>query len=275
MFGGDRLRVNVASTQIFARHAGWRQILVYAMQLSSADEVAMILPLPVAPGTREDAVRFIDLSAYPRLFADLDACFPQPPRPASRPQAGPNANSSRLRVQQVGAFEASFVPTLADFTRLDPRFRLDDAIWRQLPGYADWGFAVVRLGPGRQDVHPLALSFPKRFAERLFFPTVHVHNATLRQAAEFNHTLYFQRVAQPRLSGAASEAATVVAASEPVGARVELARCQGVLDGAEALARVQLSGSRPNEDVWLADAAPAAAPDRTPGVRALLRRRGA
>lgn len=274
MFVGERLRVSVTSTQIFARHAGWRQILVYAMQISSADQLAMILPLPVAAGTREDAVRFIDLSKYPGLFADLDACFPRPPQPAApRPQSLAAA-ASPLRVQQVGAFEASFVPSRADFTRLDPRFRIADAIWARLPNYDDWGFAVVQLGPGRQDVHPMALSFPKRFAERLFFPTTHIHDGALRQTAEFNHTLYFQRVAQPRLSGAGSEAASVAAASEPVAQHVELARCQGVVDGAESLARVQLFGSRANEDVWLEDLAPAAAPDRSPGVRALLRRRG-
>jgi hypothetical protein len=38
----------------------------------------MILPLPVPPGCPENAVRFINLEAYPEYFTDMDALFPAP-----------------------------------------------------------------------------------------------------------------------------------------------------------------------------------------------------
>ena len=38
---------------------------------------------------------------------------------------------SMLQVHEVGDYEASYVPTLADFHRLDPRFRMADEIWRR------------------------------------------------------------------------------------------------------------------------------------------------
>lgn len=36
-----------------------------------------------------------------------------------------------LTVHDVGDFDASFVPELNDFARLDPRFLLDDDLWNR------------------------------------------------------------------------------------------------------------------------------------------------
>jgi hypothetical protein len=36
-------------------------------------------------------------------------------------------------VREVGSFEASYVPKIADFSRLDERFRLPVAVWKKLP----------------------------------------------------------------------------------------------------------------------------------------------
>lgn len=143
-FSGDVSQV--ADTQIFARASGDEQILVYSMSILANHEVAMILPLPVPPQSPEDAVRFINLESYPTFFRDLDALFERVmlggnPRNAPAP-AGP-----RLVVHNVGKFEASFVPTIADFARLDPRFRLPATLWQELPQYSDWGFAVFKLKP--------------------------------------------------------------------------------------------------------------------------------
>lgn len=104
--------------------------------------------------------------------------------------------------KNVGDYEASFVPSQADFERLDPRFCLPPSVWSQLSLYADWGFAVFKLSlnppptqlsaldlriiaerkrdgkppfpPRRRDIHPMAFRFPRRDPSRLFFPTVHV-----------------------------------------------------------------------------------------------------
>ncbi len=89
-------------------------------------------------------------------------------------------------------YVASFVPSVADFVRLDPRFRLPEVLFDAVPHYADYGFAVFQLAPGKVTVHPMALRFPTRDPDRLFFPTVHVHDGRFHAKAKFDHALYFQ-----------------------------------------------------------------------------------
>ena len=189
-FSGASGPINVNGTKIFARATAGRQLLVYAMHLDAPEDMAMILPVPVPVGAGEDTLRFIDLSRWPGFFAALDRCFPE--LVALAPQARSPAPTSTLTVHTVGAFEASYVPTIADFVRLDPRFRLADRVWQALPMYHDWGFAVFRLRAGAQEVHPMAFEFPTRVPGALYFPTVHVHDGRVHRNARFAHTLYFQ-----------------------------------------------------------------------------------
>lgn len=202
----------VSSTRIFARPLeDRRQLLVYGMTLEVAEDVAMILPIPVPAASREDAVRFVDMSACPAFFDHLSAIFPDervlaqgfgpPLRSAPQPAA--------LVVHDVGDFEASFVPSPQDFDRLDARFRLPGDVWESLPEYGDWGFCVFKLrkppakGSGLfnlfkaakampRKVHPMAFEFPRRDASTLFFPTVHVHDGVVHPTAEFDHELFCQ-----------------------------------------------------------------------------------
>jgi hypothetical protein len=92
----------------------------------------------------------------------------------------------------VGKFEASFVPTISDFARLDERFRISNETWIQLPLYSDYGFAVSKLKSGESKIHPMAFSFPRRDTKTLFFPTVHIHDGQVHPKAEFDHVLYCQ-----------------------------------------------------------------------------------
>src|SRR6185503_10226486 len=109
------------------------------------------------------------------------------------------AAPATLEVRQVGAYEASFVPTPADFGRLDERFRLPAELWLELKHYRDWGFAVFRLREtALAEVHPMAFDFPRRHRDRLFFPTLHLHHGRLEKEAHFDHTLYCQ--AEPALN---------------------------------------------------------------------------
>jgi hypothetical protein len=110
---------DVSSTAIFARQTdNSRQVLVYSMALVASADVAMVLPLPVPPGSPEQAVRFIDLSAYPEFFDDINEAVYRESFGGQQP----------LVVHEVGSFEASFVPTRHDFARLDERFaRLSSA----------------------------------------------------------------------------------------------------------------------------------------------------
>lgn len=203
----------VGGTRIFARATeGDRQLLVYAMRAAFGADVAMVLPIPTPPGAPEDAVRWVDLSAADGFFTDLELLFPQPQ--ASRGPVKQGAARQPLAVADVGAFEASFVPRLADFERLDARFRLPATVWDALPRYADWGFAVFKLraapatglvsrvadalrGPTDRSFHPMALELPRRDPRQLFFPTVHVHDGAFHPRAHFDHALYAQATAHP------------------------------------------------------------------------------
>ena len=148
----------VWSTRIFARplDAG-RQLLVYGMSLEVAADVAMILPIPVPPGTREDAVQFVDMSSRPTFFDDVSALFPQHRARARRASVLRLAPQPRrmLVVHDVGDFEASFVPSLRDFDRLDARFRLPGEVWEALP-------TLRRLGLLRLQAEDAAGQRPQR-----------------------------------------------------------------------------------------------------------------
>lgn len=251
----------VGGTNLFARASGERQLLVYSMSVAASEPVAMILPLPVPPRPAEDAVRFIDLHGYPRLFDDLDRGFPEITLslPKSRSLLARSAPAPvMLTVHKVGAFEASFVPTLADFARLDPRFRMSDAVWRALPSYADWGFCVFKLidlkrrwfgGAERRTIHPMAFEFPRRDPSRLFFPTLHVHDGAVHAEAQFDHTLYYQaeRPLRPNLDAWMEQTSPTSAA-----AFVDAPRSAGVIDGAAPVHRLFIAGNQRNTDVLLA-----------------------
>ena len=138
----------VGGTKIFGHVDGDRQWLAYSMNFAAREPLAMVLPLPVPTGTPEDAVRFVDLSGYRTFFADVERAFPVFMLPAAKGGlallAAPSSRP-RLRVHEVGEFVASFVPTSADFDRLDPRFRLAPAVIAALTAQRGYGFAVVQL----------------------------------------------------------------------------------------------------------------------------------
>lgn len=256
----------VGNTSIYARREGERQWLAYQMELETVEEVAMVLPLPVPPDPGEEAVRFHDLSAYDDLFADLDRAWPQRYEPLAR-AAGAMLpqTASTLRVHAVGDFDASFVPSPRDFARLDPRFRLDEAVLDQLPQYADWGFAVFELaqrarpgllrrllgrtGAWRRAVNPMAFSFPTRDPRRTFFPTVHVHDGEVPAQARFDHSLYLQR--EPRVPHEPDpDPAVWEREHAPIASVVDLERAGGLL-GEQPCFRAWVRGHHANVDTWV------------------------
>jgi hypothetical protein len=198
--------ISVSGTNIFARpDANGRQFLVYSMTIHARKDLAMVLPLPVKTPAGEKDVKFIDLKQYPQFFGDMDSGFPKPPAAASDSLSlgGPITSSAKLEVIQVGDFEASFVPTEQDFSRLDERFRLPRDAWKQLPVYESYGFAVFKLKPGAMKVHPMAFSFQRKLPKTLFFPTVHIHDGKVHEKAQFDHSLYCQPThdERPRTKG--------------------------------------------------------------------------
>lgn len=187
----------VSATNIFARSSTeGRQFVVYSMTLKAKDDLAMILPLPVPLKTADDAVKFINLEKYADFFTDLHKGFPVPVAGAARTHdfAVPAAAAKpALAVVEVGSFEASFVPSIADFSRLDERFRLPTEVWNDLPQYKNAGFAVFKLKSGEKRIHPMAFEFPRANPQQVFFPTVHIHDGKVHEKADFDHALYCQQ----------------------------------------------------------------------------------
>ncbi len=185
---------SVSATNIFARMGETgRQFIVYSMTVNMAKPLAMVLPIPIKKGSDEKAVRFIDLKDYQNFFGDLDSGFPRP-LPTNSIVFGDSAvpaSAHILEVVQVGNFEASFVPTVKDFNRLDQRFQLPPELFAKMPDYQHFGFVVFKLKPGSQTVHPMAFEFPSA-QEKLFFPTVHIHDGKVHARAKFDHVLYCQ-----------------------------------------------------------------------------------
>lgn len=214
------------------------QVLAYEMQFAAAEPVAMILPIPTPARSPDNAVSFISLERYPDLFEELYEVFAYPdgrPRGFAAPQA------LSLPVHTVGAFVASFVPSLADFTRLDPRFRLPPGTLDAVPGYADYGFVVFQLGAttGKTQVHPMAFEFPTRDPQRLFYPLVHVHDGVLHAEAHFDHALYAQGVIGFDL------------AEHPASWHLHHPDAKLLVDLQQPVARREVIGTHPNRDAWV------------------------
>ncbi len=248
---------HVSATRIFARALDeGRQALAYAMNLEIDEALAMVLPLPVAPGGGDDTVSFVSLEGYAELFADLDRAFPAP---VTRSQGLAFAPAARLRpklaVHDVGAFEASYVPSPGDFDRLDARFRVPAALLSARPAYRDFGFAVFRLKPQkswlgavkRQTVHPMAFTFPRRDPRALFCPTLHVHDGTVPERAAFDHALYCQSDDE-----VLTRTFAWTKSPENAARSVDAARTRGLVNGPAPLFLRRIDGDHPNIDVSVA-----------------------
>ncbi len=240
----------VSDTSIYARARGERQTVVYSMSYAAGSDLAMVLPIPVPPGSPEDALRFINLEDCPDFFGELRSGFPTRYEDDIGDLLSGDATVAEtrtLKVEEVGSFEASFVPRPEDFGRLDERFRLPAEIWTELGHYRDWGFAVFKLRPtALAHVHPMAFEFPRRDRERLFFPTLHVHHRRLEGSADFDHTLYCQP--EPEMNWHLQEW------DDSLGPAASFIRCKAALplfDLASPCWRVFVDGVRENRDTWV------------------------
>jgi hypothetical protein len=237
----------VANTSIFARSSKeGRQFLVYSMTLSAKEDLAMILPIPVPGKSKEDAVRFINLEKYSEFFTDMAKGFPPKEITLSRPNSKSTGAAEKLKVVEVGSFEASFVPEIRDFARLDERFRLPEGVWDKLPMYKDYGFAVFKLKKGASKVHPMAFEFPRANPDRIFFPTVHVHDGKVHETAIFDHALYCQRgetETEPILKWRES--------TQPAGLFMKIKQAEGILDPDRHCYFLPVRGRKKNEDMLI------------------------
>lgn len=229
----------VSQTRIFARPlANGRQFLAYQMRLNALRDVAMILPIPVPrDGVRSPKdVEFVKLDQAPHFFDTLDDLYPR----------WKSAAPPTLDVESVGAYEASYVPTQADFPRIDKRFQLSPEVWKQLPVVADFGFVVFQLRKGEHGYHPMAFHFPRRDPARVFFPTVHIHDGEVHPTANFDHRLYLQKNGDtPKLGPAWTESKSL-----PTLKWDEL-KVGGLVARETHVYRAEIRGERKNVDIYI------------------------
>ncbi len=248
--------LSVSNTNLFARLSGnGTQFLVYQMQFKSEQVNAMILPLPTALPARDEAVRFESFEKYDHFFSDLNAGFPTDSPPPTRALTVDSKAVEKLEVHDVGQFVASFVPTLADFDRLDPQFVIPKESWDKIPEYSDYGFAVFQLKELSGKPHPMALEFPTRWRDRIFFPTVHIHDGQVHKFEEFDHMLYaqdsaFDKAAGKYLGPRGTNARTgLVRSKGPAKDFTKIGLAQGFVERNQLVHRMEVRGRHANTDI--------------------------
>ncbi len=162
--------------------------------------------------------------------------------------AVPLSGARILPVISMGNFDASFVPTVNDFGKLDPRFRLPHGTWDKLPQYRNYGFTVFKLKSGVHTVHPMAFSFPSADSKKLFFPTVHIHDGLVHAKADFDHMLYCQRLPHDTFSSAQRgwQESPLLA-----GSHIDSNRSKGLIHLDAHIYRTSMYGNLPNSDTRL------------------------
>lgn len=250
----------VSNTQIFARLSGTgTQFLAYQMNYKSPDENAMILPIPVQQPAGEEALKFISLENYETFFADLADGFPYESRGGVGCSMDPTAavDSMALEVFKVGNYIASFVPTIADFDRLDEKFTLPREVWQSVPGYENFGFAVFQLAAGSLKPHPMAFEF-KTGSKDVFFPTIHIHDGEVHEAEHFDHALYLQhagldsKVGGYRNADIESKSTGLIRSKHPASRFADVEKATGLIDGDLLVHRKFFNGMLPNTDTTFA-----------------------
>lgn len=223
----------VANTRLFARVTpDATQFLVVQLEYTAPNDFALIVPLPTPLDANADAVRFLRFSNYAEFFSDLENGFPLTRNaPASGNQA------QRVVTNLVGSFDASFVPSQQALAHLDERFRIPAEIWKQLPEYSEFGFAVFKLRAGTNTVQPLAFEFPTRNPQLLYFPTMHIQNGKAPEEANFDHDLFCQA------------RAGWLRSYDVAGSFMDVERAQGVIAPNERVSRMTVQGRHPNSDI--------------------------
>lgn len=258
--------VSVTDTNIFARLLpnGW-QHLVYQMKFATKQANAIILPLPVKLPSAEESLKFVSLKGYGKFFTDLNKGYPlvaAPSRGKSRSLKVDSAQpEKKIAVHHVGDFVASFVPTIADFNRLDSQFRVPQESWDKIPTYADYGFAVFQLKTRSGRPHPMAFRFRSRLATKqnaaTFFPTVHIHDGQVHARERFDHTLFLQSPEFDKVCGDYVEAWSLVTDKKTGYVRSKwnaerfcsVEKSAGILDANGLVHRMQMRGKFKNTDI--------------------------
>lgn len=91
----------------------------------------------------------------------------------------------------------------------------------------------------------MAFRFRTRHPDRVFFPTVHVHDGEVHETADFDHQLYYQ------LANERSAHSNEEKSPEATAAFVSEAQAKALVRMSGHLYRQTLRGERPNVDTFV------------------------
>jgi hypothetical protein len=90
----------------------------------------------------------------------------------------------------------------------------------------------------------MAFEFPRANSRAVFFPTVHIHDGEVHEAADFDHELYIQPAgADDRLPRGWEESPM------PAADFVNVEKAKGLVDGELHVYRRRLAGRLKNQDL--------------------------
>lgn len=213
MIIGEEQPIHVSNTNIFVgKLYNGDQFTVYSNQVKSQNKIndnwfvnrmknepmhlpsnnnnniAMVLPYP------KGNVKLYNMQDCEDIFSKLKEYFPEP---QTQNAVGYGLKSDSLtfnnsiKVEKIGGYDVSVVPSLDDFNRLQyDVFNLDKGFQNLLQrDYSkDYGFIVCKLRDSEK-FHPIAYSHPMRSDGELFIPTKHYHNGS-ESNADWDHSIY-------------------------------------------------------------------------------------
>lgn len=91
----------------------------------------------------------------------------------------------------------------------------------------------------------MAFSFPRAWPDRLFFPTVHVHDGAVHRSARFDHTLYLQAQEGVDLRGWSES-------DRHLGQVMRIDAAKGIVRADAHAYRREFRGELTNVDTWIA-----------------------
>ncbi|MCP4167023.1 MAG: hypothetical protein GY759_14210 [Chloroflexi bacterium] len=112
---------------------------------------------------------------------------------------------------------------------------------------------MFKLKPGAKKVHPMALRFPRRRSEELFFPTVHIHHNEIEASADFDHELYAQSKGQINHFQPLSMLRGTWFETRRADTFMDMGRTLDIVDGEGPVVMLRLVGEGDNQDVVIAE----------------------
>lgn len=187
---------SVSNTQIYvsSSKSRKRQLTIYTNKVDTHVKNAMILPVP-----NPLSVELLNFKNYKKIFDDCRECFhhddgSRNDRHMYRAALSASFDSRPpLPVYTVGSYQASIVPSINDFDRVDTQIlRVNPQVFTLLKDTYDssFGFIICQLREGSHQYHPFAYTHEIHNCNLLFVPTLHYHLGETSVKADWDHTIY-------------------------------------------------------------------------------------